>query len=213
MNKAIKIFSAEARPYRFIIALVDQMFDAIAVYIEKPEDGLKPPASVNVFEDTDTETGVTTKKYHWWSIRLDVVQDRLFAPYTAAYAAWEKEDRPLEKNLRLNEMTRMQVRVIAFECKDDNGLYLSLSNGTRLEAWPAPDKLIKANLTKGGQGALKIAQFAHLTPEELAPCIAHNAKNINDPAVRGYFLVDPDAVPSVTADVEDVPAPALPVNA
>ena len=203
MNKAIKIFSAEARPYRFIVALVDQMFDAIAPYIEKPESGLKPPASVAVFEDTDTETGVTTRKYRWHSIRLDVVQDRLFAPYLAARAEWEKEDRPVEKNLRLNEMTRMQVRVIVFECKDDNGTFLALSNGTRLKAWPVPNELIKANLTKGGQGALKIAQFVNLTPEELAPCIADNAKNINDPAVRGYFAVDPDAVPSVTPDVPE----------
>jgi len=203
VNQAIKIFSAEARPYRFIIALVDQMFDAIANYIEKPESGLKPPASVAVFEDTDTETGVTTRKYRWHSIRLDVVQDRLHTPYLAGYAKWEGETDPELKRQALNETTRMQVRVIAFECKDDNGTFLALSNGTRLKAWPVANELIKVNLTKGGQGALKIAQLAKLSPEELARCIADDGAHIYEPSVRGYFATDPDAAPALTPDVKD----------
>jgi hypothetical protein len=193
MNKALMFYAdLMARPLRWIVAFVDQVYYKRAVV---GETRLTPPANVNVYEHVDAETGEVEQAFDWMSFRTDIVPDTTFELYETAFATFEVSGDTDD----LNEATKFQVRTILYRCVDEasGDAYWANQNGTRFDTEFVVDEPIKLRLRKGLQGGISVVKAATMTPAEIAKLAAGD---IYDAGHRGYLTPETKAI---SADVPE----------
>ncbi len=216
MNRALSIIaSAEARPLRWVIALIDQAYRKVA---QVGVGGLTPPENVHTYERTDTETGEVVLAYDWMAFRLDIVGDDKFQLYTTAIDTFDVSGETDD----LTEATKFQVKTLLYRCREDAGdpatSYWANERGTRFSIDPVEGQPVKVRLKLGTKKGITILQAVALNAGEIGHLSVNNSDHIYDGIHRGYAQVVAklagvpaifdDGKPQITPDV----APAAPVE-